>query len=101
MFAYPKIARPVWPTPWRARSSAPPSASMDELVAAEVSHNPGKFLAHLCRVDLLIVDKLGYLPMDGRRANLFFQLVAARYTRGSLMITRNNTFECPGPLFGG
>jgi len=54
---------------------------LDELVAAEVSHNLGKVLAHLRRVDLLIVDELGYLPMDGRRANLFFQLVAARYTR--------------------
>jgi DNA replication protein DnaC len=53
---------------------------LDELVAAEVSHNLGKVLAHLRRVDLLIVDELGNLPMDGRRANLFFQLVAPRPT---------------------
>jgi DNA replication protein DnaC len=73
---------------------------LDELVAAEVSHNLGKVLAHLRRVDLLIVDELGYLPMDGRRANLFFQLVAARYTRGSLMITSNVAFDGWGKLFG-
>jgi DNA replication protein DnaC len=42
----------------------------------------GKVLDQLRRLDLLVVDELGYLPMDGRRANLFFQLVAARYTRG-------------------
>jgi DNA replication protein DnaC len=70
------------------------------LVAAEISHNLGKVLAHLRRVDLLIVDELGYLPMDGRRANLFFQLVAARYTRGSLMITSNVAFDGWGKLFG-
>jgi DNA replication protein DnaC len=73
---------------------------LDELVAAEVSHNLGKVLAHLRRVDLLIVDELGYLPMDGRRANLFFQLVAARYTRGSLMLTSNVAFDGWGKLFG-
>jgi DNA replication protein DnaC len=69
---------------------------LDELVAAEVSHN----LGHLRRLELLIVDELGYLPMDGRRANLFFQLVAARYTRGSLLITSNVAFDGWGKLFG-
>src|SRR5687767_4625453 len=41
---------------------------LDELVAADVSHTLGKLLAHLRRLDLLVVDELGYLPMDGRRA---------------------------------
>ena len=56
---------------------------LDELVAAEVSHNLGKVLAHLRRVDLLIVDELGYLPMDGRRPNLFssWSLPATRVVR--------------------
>jgi DNA replication protein DnaC len=53
---------------------------LDELVAADVSHSLGKLLAHLRRLDLLVVDELGYLPMDGRRANLFFQLVAPSYS---------------------
>lgn len=44
------------------------AALLDELAAAEVSHNLGKVLAHLRRVDLLIVDELGYFPMYGRRA---------------------------------
>jgi DNA replication protein DnaC len=73
---------------------------LDELVAAEVSQTLGRVLAHLRRVDLLIVDELGYLPMDGRRANLFFQLVAARYTRGSLLLTSNVAFDGWGKLFG-
>ena len=62
---------------------------LDHLVAAEASHTLGKQLDLLRRLDLLVVDELGYLPMDGRRANLFFHLVAACYTRGSLLITSN------------
>jgi hypothetical protein len=44
------------------------AALLDESAAADVSHNLGRVLAHLRRVDLLIVDELGYFPMDGRRA---------------------------------
>jgi len=73
---------------------------LDQLVAAEVSHTLGPLLGQLRRLDLLVVDELGYLPMDGRRANLFFQLVAARYTRGSLMITSNVPFDGWGKLLG-
>ena len=60
----------------------------------------GKVLDQLRRLDLLVVDELGYLPMDGRRANLFFQLVAARYARGSLLITCNVPFDGWCKLFG-
>ena len=73
---------------------------LDQLLAAEASHTLGKVLDQLRRLDLLVVDELGYLPMDGRRANLFFQLVAARYTKGSLMITSNVAFDGWGKLFG-
>ena len=73
---------------------------LDQLVAADVSHGLGKLLDQLRRLDLLIIDELGYLPMDARRANLFFQLVAARYSRGSLLVTTNLAFDSWGKLFG-
>jgi DNA replication protein DnaC len=38
--------------------------------------------------------------MNGRRANLFVQLVAARYTRGALIITSNVPFDGWGKLLG-
>jgi len=72
---------------------------LDQLVAAEVSHTLGKLLEQWRRLDLLIIDELGYLPMESRRANLFFQLVAARYTRGSILLTTNVAFEGWGTLF--
>jgi len=51
-------------------------------------------------VDLLVIDELGYLPMDKHRANLFFQLVSRRYERGSLIITSNKSFNQWGEIFG-
>jgi DNA replication protein DnaC len=73
---------------------------LDQLAAAEITQTLGKLLDHLRRADLLVVDELGYLPIDGRRANLFFQLVAARYTKSSFIITSNVSFDGWGKVFG-
>jgi DNA replication protein DnaC len=73
---------------------------MDELVAALVSHTLAARLEILSRLDLLIIDELGYLPMDTNRANLFFQLVSRLYEKGSLVITTNKAFNQWGEIFG-
>ena len=41
---------------------------------------------------LLIIDEIGYLPMNREQANLFFQVIAARYEKGSLIVTSNLPF---------
>lgn len=41
---------------------------------------------------LLIVDEIGYLPMTREQANLFFQVIAAFYEKGSLIVTSNLPF---------
>lgn len=41
---------------------------------------------------LLIIDEIGYLPMAREQANLFFQVIAQRYERGSLVVTSNLPF---------
>lgn len=41
---------------------------------------------------LLIIDEMGYLPMDREQANLLFQVVAKRYETGSLVLTSNLPF---------
>ena len=46
----------------------------------------------LCRHSLLIVDEIGYLPVIPGGGNLFFQLVNARYERGSMILTSNRGF---------
>ena len=49
---------------------------------------------------LLVIDELGYLPFERRSAHLFFQLVARRYERGSLLITTNQLVTQWGTVFG-
>lgn len=56
-------------------------------------------IKRLRRYRLLIIDELGYLPFDADAANLFFQLIAARYEKGSLLITSNMTFARWGEIF--
>lgn len=49
---------------------------------------------------LLVLDELGYLPFEKRSAHLFFQLVARRYERGSMLITTNQLVSQWGNVFG-
>ncbi|MFN7869498.1 MAG: ATP-binding protein [Planctomyces sp.] len=48
---------------------------------------------------LLLLDELGYLPIDKRGADLLFQVVAARYESGSIVITTNRPFRDWGRIF--
>ena len=50
---------------------------------------------------LLIVDEIGYLPLAREQANLFFQVVAKRYERGSMILTSNLTFGSRDQAFAG
>ena len=48
---------------------------------------------------LLIIDELGYLPLDRMGANLIFQLIAKRYERGAIIITSNRSYGEWGDVF--
>jgi DNA replication protein DnaC len=50
---------------------------------------------------LLIIDEIGYLPMAAEQANLFFQVVANRYEKGSIILTSNLSFGQWGETFAG
>lgn len=52
------------------------------------------------RTALLIVDEIGYLPITTGGANLFFQLVNARYEKGAMILTSNRGFAEWGEVFG-
>lgn len=49
---------------------------------------------------LLIIDEIGYLPIDCFGANLFFQLISRRYERGPMILTSNQSFAAWGDVFG-
>ena len=52
------------------------------------------------RPRVLIVDEVGYLPLDPIGATIFFQLVSARYERGSIVLTSNKSYTEWGAVFG-
>ncbi len=56
-------------------------------------------IKHFCGYELLIIDEIGYLPVDKQGANLLFQLITRRYERRSTIITTNMTFNKWGEVF--
>lgn len=57
-------------------------------------------LRRLERYHLVVVDEIGYLPLERQAANLLFALVSRRYERGSIIITSNRGFEQWGEILG-
>jgi DNA replication protein DnaC len=67
------------------------------------AHHAGRLQAEplrLGRYPLLVIDEVGYIPFEAEAANLFFQLVSARYERASLIVTSNKPFGRWGEVFG-
>ncbi len=73
----------------------------DDLVVAYSTKTLADRLAALCRLDLIIIDELGYLPLSKEAANLFFQLISRRYEQGPLILTSNKSFSNWGETFAG
>ena len=71
------------------------------LEEAQQQHRLDRLLAQLDRLDLLIVDELGYLSFSRAGAELLFQVFADRYERRSLLITSNLPFGEWGQVFQG
>jgi DNA replication protein DnaC len=61
--------------------------------------NLGRELSKLERIDLLVLDELGYMDLTKDSATLFFQLVSRRYERGSIILNTNRPFEEWGSFF--
>jgi DNA replication protein DnaC len=64
-------------------------------------HRVEERLKLLCQPKLLIIDEIGYLPLDKRDATNFFQLVSRRYERGSIILTSNKSYGDWGSIFAG
>ena len=72
-----------------------------QLEEAQQQHRLDRLLRTLDRLDLLIVDELGYLSFSRSGAELLFQVFADRYERRSLLITSNLAFGDWGQVFQG
>lgn len=72
---------------------------LNYLTTAQINGRLAKALKTYVRPQLLLLDELGYLPIDKRGADLLFQVVAARYEFGSIVLTTNRSFREWGTLF--
>lgn len=73
---------------------------IDTLAQAEREGKLKQRITYIARPALLIIDEVGYLPVQKGGANLFFQLINARYERGSVILTSNRGFSEWGEVFG-
>jgi DNA replication protein DnaC len=78
--------------------------TLDDLVRKlKVAEATGRFnrqLQYYLRPSVLVVDEVGYLPLDRTEANMVFQLVSRRYERGSIILTSNKSFTEWGSVLG-
>ena len=66
---------------------------IEQLKKAHFENRLPDKLKILAKYRMLIIDEIGYLPMDIQGANLFFQLIARRYEKTSTVFTSNKTFS--------
>jgi len=71
---------------------------VDRLDAAQHRNALDDELRRTERYSLIVVDEIGYLPLERQAANLLFALVARRYERGSIIVTSNRGFEAWGEI---
>ena len=65
----------------------------DEMYASLADRSSRKLLNRLARVDLLLIDELGYLNLRPEQTNVFFRLMDERYRRKATIITTNLEYE--------
>jgi DNA replication protein DnaC len=69
------------------------------LVAAQVDQSVGRALRKYTLPKLLVIDELGYLPLDKQGRDLFFQVISKRADTGSVILTTNKAFKDWGEVF--
>jgi DNA replication protein DnaC len=65
----------------------------DEMYASLADRSSRKLVNRLARVDVLVVDEMGYLNLKPEQTNIFFKLMEERYRRKATVITTNLDFE--------
>lgn len=72
---------------------------MLKLNKAQKENRLDKQMQHLAQYKVLIIDEIGYLPVDHQGSNLLFQLIARRYMSKSTIVTTNMPFSRWGEVF--
>ncbi len=72
---------------------------IEQLNEAHYENRLAEKIKNLSKFSILIIDEIGYLPMDIQGANLFFQLIAKRYEKSSTIFTSNKPFSQWNEIF--
>lgn len=70
------------------------------LKTADVQKTSEHRLRRIMKSDLIIIDEIGYTPIEKREANLFFNLISELYEKASLIVTSNKSFEAWAEMMG-
>ena len=73
---------------------------MTSLQDADVNNMLEKRIRTYLKPKLLVIDEVGYLPLDRAKANLLFQLISRRYEKGSIILTSNKSYGDWGDFLG-
>lgn len=71
-----------------------------QLKKAKLENTLARRLKHFTSYSVLIIDEVGFLPIDASDANLLFQLISMRYEKHPTIFTTNKSFNKRGELFG-
>ena len=80
-------------TPANGSATSPPPSSSRPSTAASPTTASAASSRHILRADLILIDEIGFAPLDDTGAQLFFRLVAGAYERRSLGIGSHWPFE--------
>lgn len=72
---------------------APAIQVINELLAAQMQHRLRQALRKYAKIELLILDEIGYLPIDKAGADLLYQVLAERYEKASTVLTTNRAYK--------
>ena len=97
----PGTGRRIWPRRWRWKPAAEASGVrfwrvielVTHLMEAREERNLLRFKAQLAKLDLLVLDELGYVPTSKVGAELLFDVISTAYERTSIIVTTNLPFE--------
>jgi DNA replication protein DnaC len=73
--------------------------AINHLSAAQKKSALKTELKKYLRPEILILDEVGYLPIDQHGADLLFQIISQRYERGSIVLTTNKPFKQWASIF--
>lgn len=72
---------------------------INTLTAAQINHRLKTELKKLISPSVLVIDEVGYLPIDKTGADLLFQVISQRYEQGSIVLTTNQPYKSWPKLF--